>query len=125
MYWAVGAWIMILGLSLLYSAKFSYRSPLDRPLMFPQIVVMLRFAGLLLLAVVIFLALRRHVYLFGGAAVTTSFLLPHLIRRHAYNREMRRLADLQVEGNRMEWQQALEVAKFMLDMDIRDGRRTG
>jgi hypothetical protein len=93
--------------------------------MFPQIMVLLRLAELLLLALAIFLAVHRREYLLIGVALLTSLIAPSSIRRHAYNTELRRMANFQVEANHMDWQQALEVAKIMLDMEIRDGRRVG
>lgn len=96
MHWVIGAWFTILGLGLLYSAKFSYRDALDRPLMFHRTVLILRLANIFLLAVLIILALRRHAYLFGSMVLVASFGLPYLIQRHAYNRELRRMANFQV-----------------------------
>lgn len=88
-------------------------------------MVALRAAEIIFLVIAIFLAFRSRAYLLGSAVLALSFLLPHLIRRHAYSKELRKMANFQVEANRMEWQKALDVAKFMLDLEIREGRRIG
>lgn len=119
----VGIWLTVLALSLIYSYKFSYRDALGRPLKFASVMLMLRLGELVLLAVLLLLALVRRLYLFSGIALMVSFLVPLLVRRRAYRAELRRMAQVQVDVNKMTWSQALEVTKFMLDMEINEGGR--
>ena len=98
MYWAVGVWSVIFASSLIYSAKFSYRDAFGRPVMFQQVILVLRLAEFLLLVVVFIFAFRRSAYLICGVALIMSFSFPRLVRRHAYNTELRRKANLLSSG---------------------------
>lgn len=125
MYVAIAVWLCVLCAGLLYSAKFSYRDLLDRPLMFVQAILILRLIELLLLVVVLLFTILNGEYWLAAIAVAGSFLAPPLVRRHAYKTELRTMAKRQVEGNKMKWDYALGFAKIFLDIEIKQGRRSG
>lgn len=86
-------------------------------------MAILRLVEVCLLIVVVYLALARQEALFAFAAIAVSFGGAHLVRRKAYAIELNRMARVQVEGNNFEWGFAIEIAKRLLDRQIRNGEK--
>ena len=123
-YWIIGIlWLLVFALKVLYSARYSYRDVIDRPVGYKGAIGFLRGLEFILYVVLATLLIVRGQYIAAGAFGPASLVISYVARRSGYRSELRRMAATQVEFNHMEWSQATGIAEQMLDMEIKSGRR--
>ena len=114
-------WAVVLTLELIYSWAFSFRDANDRPLAFREVILWVRIVEhALLVAVLIISFVEKHYYLTAVVGIA-GWGAPRAVVRRAYWAEVRRRAEFQARVNKMERSTALDIARGMLDEEIKEG----
>ena len=115
-------WGMFLAAHTLYSHKFLYRRISDRPLAFHQQKKILSALEIITVSLLILMTITSNLVP-ALVILAVSIVTRFAVKRGAYNRALREMAALQQRENQMSAEEALDVAKTLLDISIKHGER--
>ncbi len=116
-------WGILLAVHTLYSYNFLYRRISDRPLAFHQQKKILSALEIIAACLpIIVLTITRNI-LPAVVIIGVSILTRSAVKSVAYNRELREMTAFQQRENKMSKEEALDVARTLLDISIEHGER--
>jgi len=115
-------WGMFLAAHTLYSHKFLYRRISDQPIAFHQQKKILSALEIIAVSLLILMTITSNLVP-ALVILAVSIGTRSAVKRGAYNRELREMTALQQRENQMSAEEALDVAKTLLDISIEHGER--
>jgi ABC-type uncharacterized transport system permease subunit len=121
---AIVGWAVALVIELIASVWYSYRSSSEQPRYFKHVIRVIRIIVFALLAAVVYLLSVDDQVLTGVILVIVTVGSAFFALRFAYGRETRaRAARMTNSDDPFEVQRFRRTAAWMIDLEVKDGRR--
>ena len=116
-------WGMFYVMNTLYSYKFMYQTLVNKPLRFHEVRRVLSILEIVALFTLSALLIVKEDIIATVTPISLAILTRIAVTKITYIRAIREMAKLQQTENNMSTQEATEIAKTLIDIQIKDGRR--
>lgn len=117
-------WLFFFTLHKAYCLRFSYKQLMDQPFSHLKIKSILSYAEIITVIAYMYLLISRNIYWFSVLIAFIALTSRYIVKIFTYSKAIKQMALFQQKANNMPFDEALSVAKIMVNIEIKSGERS-